>query len=211
MTSERRARSTRHFVQTCTALVSIGVVAACVGANGQSGATLAQKPAAPGLPIDRGGSQVVARTSTGGGSNHGITYRVFVTGTFPLLSTGGPVVVEPDAGGFVMLNVDCPSVAAKPFAIDFDLDAEPLDTPAAGLGLSTSTSFGFRGDGEMPTALHPRFELGFKGKKGNYGSALLIRDVQLLGFVSAPLSAGKDKTRRFIIVATGFAASAAPA
>lgn len=210
MKNKKSGSSQKQTMQTIAGVVCAGVIAVCATAQTPSAQDSGRAVKTNGLPINIGASQVTVKTITGEGVNHGITYTINVNGALPLASTNIVVMEGKNAHSFVLLSVDAPSLSTTPVTIDFDLDQDTPSTISTPLQFAASTSFGFRGQGEMPTALHPRTELTFKDKKGDYGSALLIKNVQVLAFVSQPMFIKDDKARTSVVVASDFQSEKTP-
>ena len=161
-------------------------------------------PSADGPVLDLGKTEFTAKTSTGSGTSDGITYTIDVKGTLALAAKNLSIVVAGDSVSLVVLRVHAPTATKEPFTLDLDLDEEPREEGSPQLQVVGSTSLGLRGKGEMPTMLHPRTELVLKDKTGDYGSALYIRKLEVLAFVSKPLFTKDDKSRAFVVAAFDF-------
>jgi len=155
-------------------------------------------------PVDLAASTVTVKTSTATGQSRGITYRIMADATFPFSPAGTRATIAPDAESFIVISVVAPSATKSAFTLDFNLDEDAPGTNAAQLHVAADTSFGLRGQGEMPTALHPRYELTFKDTPGDYGSALLIQSVRVLAFVSKPVSFNGESAKPSVLVALDF-------
>jgi hypothetical protein len=156
------------------------------------------------VPVDLAGSTVTVKTGTGSGVNRGITYTITCDASFPLARPGTEVVPLAGAESFIVLRVSAPSLTKNPFTLDFGLDEDKPGIDTTRLHVSADTSFGLRGQGQMPTMVHPRHEITFRDRPGDYGSALLIKNLEVLAFVSKPLRFGGNTGNLSVLVAFEF-------
>ena len=155
--------------------------------------------------LNTAAAQLDVKTSTGGGVNHGITYTITVNASLPVIAAPGSLKTVAGAESFVLVKAAAPTLTAGTFSLPLKLDEDASSgVTATQMTVAGSTSFGLRGQGEMPTALHPRVELFINDKKGDYGSALLIKELEPVAFVSKPLSSANDDKGPAVVVAYDF-------
>jgi hypothetical protein len=163
------------------------------------------------LSLDLAATSFTARTITNS-VTPGLAYTIEVEGTVTLADKNLSIVVRRDSVSFVVLRIDAPTAFDKPRTTYSDLDEMSSGPPVPvqwvidnrRFPVAATTSIGLRGQGETPTRLHPKTELFFKDKKGEYGSALLIKDVEVLALVTKSFVVGDDKSRSFVVVGFDF-------
>ena len=156
------------------------------------------------VPLNAAAAQVSAKTSTGGGVNHGITYTITINAALPVMVSGAILTKVSGSVSFVLVKAVAPTFADGTFTVPLNLDEDASGMISTQLTITASTSFGLRGQGEMPTMLHPRVELFFEDKKGDYGSAILIKQLEPVAFVSEGLSMSGDGKQTSVVVAYDF-------
>jgi hypothetical protein len=148
-----------------------------------------------------GSTNISIKTSTSS-QNPGITYGIDINGNIALKSNSEVSKNLNDGKGFVIIELEAPSAFKGPGTIPLDLDNDKNSVSKNVFKVSETTSIGLRGQGEMPTAMHPRSEIHIKDKKGDYGSALLISRLQPLGYASEPFSFINNRDRKYVVVVT---------
>jgi hypothetical protein len=152
-----------------------------------------------------GSTDISIKTSTSS-QNQGISYVININGNIAIKSNNNAIGKFDDEKGFVIVELEAPSAFKDPVTLPLDLDNDKNSVSKNIFKITETTSIGLRGQGEMPTAIHPRTEIHIKGKKGDYGSALLIRRLQPLGYASEPFSFMNNRDKKYVVVVTAFQA-----
>ena len=206
MRNEKRAWSKKRGLCAAVSLVAAVIWTLSAVADPEPKGETTMTPANPETALlNTAAAQLAVKTSTGGGANHGITYTITVNASLPVNAAFGSLKSVTGSDSFVLVKALAPALSDGSFSLPLNLDEDAsAGVTATQMTVAGSTSIGLRGQGEMPTVLHPRVELLFKDKKGDYGSALLIKQLEPVAFVSRRLASGSDDKASAVVVAYDF-------